>query len=303
MSRLAALLLVASLAAGCRSGPTETEGSGAATASALAAAPASASGNEVKPAALPSAGARGIERSNPLGLPPRKLTLDPGRRVFTFSDAMLRGARLGSTLVLYAATVTAFDGDDLIVEGLAGPSYRVHAGYVIAVPDRPKLRLGDPILTEWNGTMKHAVVTRFVKDRTVVRYTDVEARAAEGQLKNARIIKQVNGLAPGNYAAALGEGGEYKHVLLVSPVEAEPRSWFALGFGGAAMLVAESALRPIPVTFSPKVGAAVWAEWVGTMRPATVQTVEAPASFTVKFERAGRPVQVGWGLLMAPLGG
>jgi hypothetical protein len=214
---------------------------------------------------------------------------------------MLEGAKLGSTLILYAATVTAFDGDDLIVEGSAGPSYRVHAGYVIAVPDRPKVRIGDPILTEWNGAMKHAVVTRFVKDRTVVRYTDMEARAPEGQLKSARIVKQVEGLAPGNYAAALGEGGEAKHVLLVSPIDGEPRRWFALGFGGAATLVAESALRPIPVKFAAKVGAPVWAEWVGVMRPATVVGIDDPALFTVKFERAGRPASVGWGLLMKPL--
>src|SRR5690348_6814671 len=45
-----------------------------------------------------------LDDPNPLRLPPRKIKLDPGRRVFTFSDRMLAGAKLGSTLILYAAT-------------------------------------------------------------------------------------------------------------------------------------------------------------------------------------------------------
>jgi hypothetical protein len=64
--------------------------------------------------------------------------------------------------------------------------------------------------------------------------------------------------------------------------------------------VDEASLQPIPVQFSPKPGAVVWAEWVGSMRKATVQSVDDPGFFTVKFERAGRPATVGWGLIMAP---
>src|SRR5436309_2762401 len=47
----------------------------------------------------------GAVSHNPLRLPPGKVTLDAGKRVFTFSEKMLAGAREGSTLVLYAATV------------------------------------------------------------------------------------------------------------------------------------------------------------------------------------------------------
>jgi hypothetical protein len=220
--------------------------------------------------------------------------------VFTFSEPMLQSARLGSTLVLYAANVAGFEGDDLLIEGKTGPSYKVHAGYVIAVPDAPRVRIGDPVLAEWNGVMKHAVVTRFVKDRVGLRYTDMGSENPEGSLKNPRMVKQVEGLAPGNYAA-WKEADEWRHVLLVSPIESEPKRWFALGFGGAAALVDEARLRPIPIKWNPRPGTEVWAEWVGTMRVGVVQSAGETGLFTVKYERAGRPVTVGWGLLMQPV--
>lgn len=258
---------------------------------------------------------------NPLGLPPSRLRLDQGRRVFTFSDRMLASARPGSTLVLYAATVVGFDGDDLIIEGRGGASYKVHPGYVIPVPDRPRVRLHEPVLTEWNGVMKHAVVARFVKDRIAVRFTDMEGRAPEALLKDVRLVPQSEGLAPGNYAA-LSDGDGWRHVLLVSrlgegtPAQAQgPRDaaraasgtqgrWFALGYGGAAEIVAEASLKPIPI--SPrnlKVGASVWAQWVGALRPAVVQSIDDIGFYTVKFERAGRPVRLGWGHITPSLEG
>ncbi len=270
----------------------------AATAASATIAPApSAPMHQALPLPAPAAAAD----SNPLRLPPRRIKLDPGRRVFTFTDRMLAGAKLGSTLILYAATVSAFDGDDLVIEGRAGPSYKVHPGYVIPVPDDPRVRVGDPVLTEWNGVMKHAVVTKILKDRVAVRFTDMDARTPEGQVKNARFVRQVDGLAPGNYAA-MKDGDTWRHVLLVSPAsnEGEPKRWFALGFGGAALIAEEGSLLPIPVKWSPRVGAEVWAEWVGTMRKATVQSVGDTGLFTVKFDRAGRPATVGWGLLMKP---
>lgn len=239
---------------------------------------------------------------NPLGLPPRRIKLDPGRRVFTVSSQMLEHAKFGSTLVFYAATVIGFEGDDLIVEGKGNPSYKIHPGYVIPVPDVARLRPGDPVLTEWAGVMRHAVVRKLTPGRVTVKYTDMDVRTPEGLLKEkeTRFIRQVDGLVPGNYAA-LREGEEWRHVLLVSPaVEGDKKRWFALGFGGSAQLVEESALVAIPVKWTPKVGALVWAEWMGTMRRATVLSADDPGFFTVKYERAGRPATVGWGLIMAP---
>jgi hypothetical protein len=256
-------------------------------------------GSDAPPPAAAAAGAAAAANDpNPLKLPPRKVKLDPGRRVFTFSDTMLAGARIGSTLILYAATVSAFDGDDLIVEGRAGPAYKVHAGYVIPVPDDPKLKHGDAVLTEWNGVMKHGVVTKLARDKVGVRYTDMDVKTAEAQLKNARFVRQVDGLVPGNYAA-LRDGEVLRHVLLVSPAgEGLEKRWFCLGFGGAAAIVDEAVLTAIPVKYNPRPGTGVLAEWVGTLRKATVAGVDDPAMFTVRFERAGRPVTLGWGLLM-----
>jgi len=314
-----ALLFAGSLAACAEPAPAPSSGA-ASSATSIASILPPPTGAAPPPSALSSppglAGATTLLDANPLHLPPRRVTLDPGKRVFTFSDAMLQGAKLGSTLVLYAATVAGFEGDDLIIEGHTGPSYKVHAGYVIPVPDEPRVNAGDVVLTEWNSVMRHAVVAKLVKDRIAVRFTDMDMKMGEVLLqggrpgtgssssKIVRFVKQAEGLAPGNYAA-LQQGGEFRHVLLVSPAEAkgEKRRWFSLGFGGAAMLVDEADLRPIPVRYAPKVGAAVWAEWAGTMRKAVVQSVDDPGLFTVKYDRAGRPAVVGFGLIMPPLEG
>jgi hypothetical protein len=280
---------------------------------------ASAPPAEAAPATPVQPGSVAQAPSNPLGLPPAKINLDAGKRVFTFTEQMMAAARPGATLVLSAATVAGIEGDDLIVEAHGGgPSYKVHPGYVIPVPDVPKLRLGDPVLTEHGGSMKHAVVVRFVKDRVAVRFTDMDARTPEGLLlagngaptpagpsKAARFVRQVEGLAPGNYAA-LHQGGDWLHVLLVSAsgdAEGDGRRWLALGYGGAAMVVAEADLKPIPVRYKAKTGSVVWAEWSGKLRRATVLGADEPGLFTVKYERAGRPAVVGWGLVMAPLDG
>lgn len=291
-ARWGAILVCASLASACdKAPPAELSVAPTAAPSALNV-PAVAA---VDVAAEPA----GASPSNPLGLPIRRLSLNAGRRVFAPSERMLSGAKLGSTLILYASTVVGFDGDDLVLEGHSGPNYKVHPAYVIPVPEKNRINLGDPIVTEWNGAMKHAVVTKFVKDRVIVRYTDMDERAREGRLKDARMIKQQDGLIGGNYAALRGADG-YRSVLLISPVGEGAERWFVLGFGGAAELADASSLVPIPVKFRAKAGDVVLAEWVGAMREATVQSADDAGIFKVKFERAGRPVTVGWGLIMAP---
>jgi hypothetical protein len=269
-------------------------------------------GGAITPTTPPGAAAT-AQDPNPLKLPPRRVMLDPGKRVFTFSAGMLDGAKLGSTLVLYAATVIGIEGDDLIIEGRGGPSYKVNGSYVIPVPDDARVKPGDAVLTEWNGVLKHAVITKPVKDKIGVRFTDLDARGGEvllqggkplavtGKHPPARFVKQTEGLVPGNYAA-LHRGEEWIHVLLVSPApDGEAKRWFALGFGGAALVADEADLKPIPIRFTPKIGAPVWAEWVGTLRRGTVQTAPDPGLFTVKFERAGRPATVGFGRILPPL--
>ena len=317
------LLCAVGLAACTEPAPAPASGT-ASSATSIASILAPPTATTAPPSAAPApplpapgiAGSTTLLDPNPLHLPPRRVTLDPGKRVFTFSDQMLQSAKLGSTLVLYAATVAGFEGDDLIIEGHTGPSYKVHAGYVIPVPDEARVNAGDVVLTEWNSVMRHAVVTKLVKDKIAVRFTDMDTKMGEVLLqggrpaasaapsKIVRFVRQTEGLAPGNYAA-LQQGTEYRHVLLVSPAVApgEKKRWFALGFGGAAMLVEEADLRPIPVRYAAKVGAAVWAEWAGTMRKAVVQSVDDPGLFTVKYDRAGRPAVVGFGLIMPPIEG
>jgi hypothetical protein len=304
MMARSALLPAAALVLGACGNRAAPAGTGAAPAALTRPSPTTVPHDETAAALAPS---------NPLGLPPAKVNLDPGKRVFTFTEEMLAAARPGATLVLSAATV-AIEGDDLIIEGHGRPSYKVHPGYVIPVPDEPKLRLHEPVLTEYGGLMRHAVVLRFVKDKLAVRFTDLPGRTNEVLLqggsgapkqnvpsKAARFIRQVDGLVPGNYAA-LHRGDEWLHVLLISASgEGASRRWFALGFGGAAMLVAEADLRPIPVKLRPKLGGVVWAEWSGKMRRGTVQSADDPGLYTIKYERAGRPAVVGWGLLMAPV--
>jgi hypothetical protein len=313
---LGVVVFSASLAACKDPAPGAAPSAGAAMSApprAASAAPAALLPGATIPAATPPGALATAQDPNPLALPPRRLTLDPGKRVFTFSAGMLDGAKLGSTLVLYAATVVGFEGDDLIIEGRGGPSYKVNGSYVIPVPDDARVKPGDAVLTEWNGVLKHAVITRPIKDKIGVRFTDLDARSGEvllqggkptattGKHPPARFVKQAEGLAPGNYAA-LQRGDEWLHVLLVSPApDGETKRWFALGFGGAAVLADEASLRPIPIRYNPKIGATVWAEWVGTLRKGTVQTIPDPGLFTVKFERAGRPATVGFGGILPPL--
>lgn len=297
MSRRSSMMsLLAALVCGCADQPAPSSTQPAVSSGASVPVPLA---SFIAPSPPPAA--TGSLLPNPLGLPARPVKLDAGRRVFTFSEAMLSRARLGSTLVLYGATVAGLDGEDLVIEGQAGgASYKVGGAYVIPVPDGVKPKNNDVVLTEWNGVMKHAVVKRPIKDRIAVKFTDIDGRAPEAQLKGVRWIVQSEGLLPGNYAA-YKQDSELRHVLLVSRTdEAQPR-WFCLGFGGAAMIVNESDLAPIPIKWKGKPGAPVLAEWAGTMRKAALQSEVEPGVFTVKFERAGKPETVGYGLIMNPL--
>src|SRR5580698_8655259 len=98
----AALLLVA-----CGNHATPAGAGATALASGHAAQEPSATSTADSPSLGPS--------SNPLGLPPAKVNLDAGKRVFTFSAQMMVAARPGATLVLSPATVAGIEGDDLLI--------------------------------------------------------------------------------------------------------------------------------------------------------------------------------------------
>lgn len=249
-------------------------------------------------AQAPAAAPQALVDPNPFKLPPRPFQLDKGGRVFTVSEPMLAGAKLGSTLVLHAATVAGLDGDLLVIENKNGPSYKVHPAYAIAVPDSAGVRPGEPVITEHNGVLRHAVVKKHVKDRVTVRLTDGDSRIVELVLKNTRFIRQTEGLRPGNFAA-LGDGETLRHVLLVSPFDdAGEKKWLVLGAGGAAMIAPEASLEAIPIKLQPRPATPVLAEHNGVLRKATITAASEPGVLTVKYERAGRPATLGWGFVM-----
>ena len=237
---------------------------------------------------------------NPLKLPPRKVKLDPGRRVFTFSDPMLSGARLGSTLILYAANVTGFDGDDLIIEGRAGPFLQGPRGlrHPGAGRRQGEARRPGADRVERRDEARRGDQVR-ARTRSSVRYTDMDPQTAEGQLKNARFVRQVEGLVPGNYAAL--RDGDVRATCSWSRRRRGRVQALVLPSASAARraIVGGGAPPAIPVKYSPKAGRR-GAGRVGR-HDAQGHGRSAPTTrpFTVKFERAGRPATVGWGLLMA----
>lgn len=239
---------------------------------------------------------------NPLRLPPRDLDVAVGARVFAVPEPMLRGAKLGSTLVLSAARVVGRDGDAMLVETREGQPYRLHPAYVVAfAATGKKAGVGDPVVVEHAGVLKHGVLRSRKKGKAIVRLFDA-ADTADRAIDEALVTRAEDGFRPGNFAAARADG-ELRHVLLVSPIEAAEgqggaRRWLALGHAGAATLVDEPSLVAIPVRWDPKEQAPVLVESLGRMRPGTIQAIDRPGLYTVKLERAGRPATVGWGFLM-----
>lgn len=240
---------------------------------------------------------------NPLGLPARELDVAVGARVFAVPEPMLRGARLGSTLVLAAARVVGRDGGAILVETREGQPYRVHPGYVVAPPNGKKPGVGDAVVVEHAGVLKHGVLRARKKGKAIVRLFDA-GDTSDRAIDEALVTRAEDGFRPGHFAAARVDG-ELRHVLLVSPLEAAEgqggaRRWLALGHAGAAMLVDEPSLVAIPVRWDPKEQAPVLVESLGRMRPGVIQAIDRPGLYTVKLERAGRPAVVGWGFLMPP---
>jgi hypothetical protein len=289
--------------AGCGGGEASSTGSAPAPTEAIAV-PAVASGRGAAP--VPKLPRPVAADPNPLGLPPRELDLAVGTRVFAVPEPMLRGARLGSTLVLASAKVVGRDVDALLVETREGQPYKLHAGYVVPFPSgKRRPGVGEPVIVEHAGVLRHGVFRARKKGRAVVRLFDAGG-TADRSLDEDVVRRAEDGFRPGNFAAVRA-GGELRHVLLVSPIESAegagaPRRWLALGHAGAATIVDEPALVAIPVRWNPKEGAAVLVESLGRMRPATVQAIDRPGLYTVKLERAGRPPTVGWGFIMPPPG-
>lgn len=268
-----------------------------------AVASASATSREVPLKVAPVVAKRQEADPNPLGLPSRKLELVAGDRVFAVPEPMLRGAKMGSSLAFRAATVTGRDGEDYLIDGRDGPAYRIHPGYLIPLVPVVRPKLESPVLAEWGGALRHGVVRKFVKDKIVVRFLDT-GDTSDRPLAREQLSLMKDGFHPGNYAVVRVPGAtpgtvDYEHVMLVSPI-GDSGEWLAVGYGGASRRAAEKDMLVVPLTFTPKAGSVVWAEHLGKMREGTVVEVDRPGLVTVKFKRVGRPITVGWGLLLPP---
>ncbi|MBK6517013.1 MAG: hypothetical protein IPG04_23565 [Polyangiaceae bacterium] len=228
-----------------------------------------------------------------------------GSRVFTVPEPMLRGAKLGSSMQLRAATVVGREGENVVIDGRDGPDYAVHPSYVIPLtPSKQRPRMKQPVVAEWAQGLRHGVVRRYAKDKVVVRFTDTQDKS-DRSLEPGQLMPQTDGFHPGNYAA-LRSGPDLEHVLLVSPVGGDAKDapeWFVLGYLGTARLAKTDQLVGVPISFEPKVNAPVLAEHLGKMRPAVVKELDAPGVLSVRFDRAGRAVTTGWGLVMPPVTG
>jgi len=238
--------------------------------------------------------------SNPLGLPAATVQVAEGQRVFAVPADMLRQARVGSSLLLRAATVEGREGSDLLVRVGTGIAYPIHPAYVV-VPRRGRMGRGTPVFAAYRGVLRHGVVKHLSLDRVVVRFTDLGFKLGDQKLLTDRVgvLEPGNLMAGGQAAAQLGDG--LIHVQLVSAgVHRDgKRRWLVLAARGEAKLVTEDVLTPLPIRrFKPKIGAPVLVAWRGQMVPAKLLAIDRPGLYTVKRQRTSRRLLVGPGMIM-----
>lgn len=287
-----AFALIAVLA-GC--GDSVTAGSEDAGAAASASATAVAGQGFVLPPPRPF-------KSNPLGLAAEPVNLEPGERVFAVPRRMLEHAKLGSTMVLEPARVEGREGADLVVRVRQSIPNPVHPAYVV-VPRRGRVGRGTPLLVVYRDEIHQAVARNVALDSVVVRITDAGRKLPDQKLAQEDVAVLSPGeLLPGGHAV-YREGKVHRHVQLISRGNARGKvQWLVLGRANEAQLVEESRLSALPqARHNPRTGDKVWVAFRGEMVPAEIRAVDAPGLYTVKRERAGEPMLVGPGHLMAPL--
>lgn len=85
-------------------------------------------------------------------------------------------------------------------------------------------------------------------------------------------------------------------------VDAGAETAWVVAYGGAPLRVPRASLRVIDVTQKHRLGAAVWAAKLGTLRPARVRAGDAQlARYGVQFEEGGAPEDVGFDGVTAAL--
>jgi hypothetical protein len=241
-------------------------------------------------------------KSNPLELAAEAVNLEPGERVFAVPRRMLEHAKLGSTMVLEPARVEGREGADVVVRVRQNIPNPVHPAYVV-VPRRGRVGRGTPLLVVYRDELHHAVARNVALDSVVVRITDAGRKLPDQKLAQDDVAVLSPGeLVPGGQAV-YHEGKVHRHAQLVSRGTARGKTqWLVLGRAGEAQLVEESRLVALPqARHNPRAGDRVWVAFRGEMVPGEVRAIDAPGLYTVKRDRAGEPLLVGPGELMAPL--
>jgi hypothetical protein len=233
---------------------------------------------------------------NPLELPPAApIAVEVNQRIFAVPRDMLAAAKPGHLLALHAAHVVRVEGDLWVVREGHGEAYIIHPAYVV-VPKPGRFARETPVIAAYRGRLHHGVVKHLLRDRVVVRFTDLRFRLGDQKLDPTRVGVTGPGLSPGGHAVYPTESG-LAHVLLVSRGDHPDGKarWLTIGYGGAAELIDEERLRPLPVggRFRPRVGDTVRAAYRGTMVMATLREIDRPGWYTVKRERAGAPLLIG----------
>ena len=227
---------------------------------------------------------------------------------------MLDGAKLGSTLVLYAATVVGFEGDDLdhrgprraLVQGqreLRDPGPRRRArearrGGAHRVERGAQARGGHQADQGQDRRALHRSRRPLRRGAPPGRQADRDdGQAPAGPLRQADRgprARQLRGAPP---TAKSGCTCSWSR----PPPTARPSAGSPSASAARRSSPTRRISRPIPIRFTPKIGAVVWAEWVGTLRGRRSRPRGDPGLFTVKFERAGRPATVGFGRILPPI--
>src|SRR5690606_34897520 len=147
----------------------------------------------------------------------------------------------------HAAHVVRVEGDLWVVREGHGEAYVIHPAYVV-VPRPGRFARETPVIAAYRDRLHHGVVKHLLRDRVVVRCTDLGFRLGDQKLDPKRVGVLGDGLSPGGYAVYPTESG-LTHVTLVSRGEYPDGKarWLTIGYGGVAELVDEERLTSLPI--------------------------------------------------------
>lgn len=268
------VIAAAILAAGCgkKAAPVEKAPAAAAKPAEAVAPAAPATPVEAAAAATPA----DDPLKNGWNLTPHATVAKEGDRIFLLTQGKDRSHTNPTAIYqLFAHDLGEVKGDIATIKELDGSSFQVGGQYIIpaGLKAASDVKAGDMVLAEWASSLKHAIVQKVDGDKITVRYTDLPDSWSEDKLVAVKtpkeVTKQVEGLAPGNFAVAKDDGRQVI-VLLVSE---NGDKWLARKFSGRVATFPKDELQPIPLKPSLKVGQQVVVPYVGMMYQGKVKKV------------------------------